>query len=148
MEHFDIGTLGQTNILQKHRNKVWPYFYELIQEMKTIFGQRYNIVLAPGPNEIEKAKKLNTNIILNNGKALNLIELISFINEASYVISNDTGPAHISSHLNKKGLALFGSHTTAEKVNIGSTNFKTISVNQLSELKVSDVMKNIQNNLD
>ena len=74
----------------------------LIKEMKSIFGQRYNIVIAPGPNEIEKAKKLNANIILNNGKALDLIELISFIKEASYVISNDTGPAHISSHLNKK----------------------------------------------
>ena len=63
-------------------------------------------------------------------------------------MSNDTGPAHICSHLNKKGLALFGSHTTSKKVNIGNTNFKTISVNLLSELKVDDVIKNLKKNLD
>ena len=133
---------------QKHRNKVWPYFYELIQEMKTIFGQRYNIILAPGPNEIEKAKKLNTNIILNDGKALNLIELISFINGASYVISNDTGPAHISSHLNKKGLALFGGHTSSKKVSIGENNMKVLEVNNLKDLKVRMVIDKIKSDLN
>ena len=133
---------------QKHKDKVWPYFYELIQEMKTIFGQRYNIVLAPGPNEIEKAKKLKTNIILNNGKALNLIELISFINGASYVISNDTGPAHISSHLNKKGLALFGGHTSSKKVSIGENNMQVLEVNNLKDLKVRMVIDKIKSDLN
>ena len=32
------------------------------------------------------------------------------------IVANDTGPAHIASHLDKKGLVLFGSHTTAKKV--------------------------------
>ena len=133
---------------QKHRNKVWPYFYELIQEMKTIFGQRYNIVLAPGPNELEKAKKFNTNIILNNGKALNLIELISFIKEASYVVSNDTGPAHIASHLNKKGLALFGSHKSPKKVSIGENNMRVLEVNDLKDLKVETVIDKMKVDLN
>ena len=133
---------------QKHKDKVWPYFYELIQEMKTIFGQRYNIVLAPGPNEIEKAKKLKTNIILNNGKALNLIELISFINGARYVISNDTGPAHISSHLNKKGLALFGGHTSSKKVSIAGNKMQVLEVNNLKDLKVRMVIDKIKADLN
>ena len=63
---------------EKHKNKIWPYFSELIKEIKSIFGERYNIVIAPASNEIEKAKKLNANIILNNGKALDLIELSKF----------------------------------------------------------------------
>ena len=97
---------------------------------------------------MEKAKKLNTNIILNNGKALNLIELVSFINEASYVISNDTGPAHISSHLNKKGLALFGGHTSSKKVSIAGNKMQVLEVNNLKDLKVRMVIDKIKADLN
>ena len=133
---------------KKHSQKKWPYFSELIVKIKELYKNKYPILVAPGPGEINEAKELKAKIVLDNNQPIKLNFLVSLINSAKYIISNDTGPAHICSHLNKKGLALFGSHTTAEKVNIGSTNFKTISVNQLSELKVSDVMKNIQNNLD
>ena len=132
----------------KHKKKVWPYFNELIKEMKKSFGERYNIVIVPGPNEIEKSKNLNTNIILNKGKVLNLIELISFINEASYVVSNDSGPAHISSHLNKKGLALFGSHTSSKKVSIGENNMNVLEVKDLKDLKVETVIDKIKADLN
>ena len=133
---------------KKHIQKKWPYFSELIVKIKELYKNKYPILVAPGPGEINEAKELKAKIVLDNNQPIKLNFLVSLINSAKYIISNDTGPAHICSHLNKKGLALFGSHTTAEKVNIGNTNFKTISVNQLSELKVSDVMKNIQNNLD
>ena len=133
---------------KKHTQKKWPYFSELIVKIKELYKNKYPILVAPGPGEINEAKELKAKIVLDNNQPIKLNFLVSLINSAKYIISNDTGPAHICSHLNKKGLALFGSHTTAEKVNIGNTNFKTISVNQLSELKVSDVMKNIQNNLD
>ena len=132
----------------KHKKKVWPYFNELINEMKKSFGERYNIVIVPGPNEIEKSKNLNTNIILNKGKALNLIELISFIKEASYVVSNDTGPAHIASHLNKKGLALFGSHKSPKKVSIGENNMKALEVKNLKDLKVETVINKMKIDLN
>ena len=85
---------------------------------------------------------------MDNKNPIKLNFLVSLINSAKFIISNDTGPAHICSHLNKKGLALFGAHTTAKKVNIGSNNFKTITVNLLSELKVDDVMNNIKKVLD
>ena len=58
-------------------------------------------------------------MILNNDKPTNINQLSKIIKQASFVVANDTGPAHICSHLNKNGLALFGSHTTAKKVNIG-----------------------------
>ena len=133
---------------EKHKKKVWPYYYELIKEAQIVFGERYNIVIAPGPNEIKKAKNLNANTILNNGKALNLIELISFIKEASYVVSNDTGPAHISSHLNKKGLALFGSHTSPKKVSIGENNMHIVEVKDLKDLKVETVIDKMKVDLN
>ena len=133
---------------KKHIQKKWPYFSEFINKIKEIYKNKYPILVAPGPNEITEAKSLNAKVVLDNNKPIKLDFLISLINSAKYIISNDTGPAHICSHLNKKGLALFGSHTTANKVNIGSDNFKTVSVNKLSDLKVSDVMKNIKNNLN
>ena len=133
---------------EKHKNKIWPYFSDLIKEIKSVFGEKYNIVIAPAPNEIEKAKNLSANIILNSGKALDLIELISFIKEASYVVSNDTGPAHISSHLNKKGLALFGSHTSPKRVSIGENNMKALEVRNLKDLKVETVINKMKIDLN
>ena len=91
---------------------------------------------------------MKAKIVLNDNKSIDLSFLVSLINSAKYIISNDTGPAHICTHLNKKGIALFGSHTTAKKVNIGNTNFKTITVNQLSQLKVDEVIENIKKELD
>ncbi len=132
----------------KHKDKVWPYFTQLIKEIKNIYGGKYNIVVAPGPKEIAMAKKLNVNVILNKETPLNLMELVGFIKGASYIISNDTGPAHISAHLNKKGLVLFGSHKSPEKVSLGSENFKPIEVKKLKDLEVSTVLENIKANLN
>ena len=65
------------------------------------------------------------------------------IKESSFVIANDTGPAHISAHLGVKGLALFGKHTTAFKVSIERENFKAIQVDDLEKLSVSKVLEKI-----
>jgi len=93
-------------------------------------------------------EKLNVNVILNNNKAVNLLDLIGLIKNSSYVISNDTGPAHIAAHLNKKGLVLFGSHTTAEKVSIETKNFQSIQVKNLNNLYVSSVLEKVKENLN
>ena len=45
--------------------------------------------------------------ILNNEKALTISELATLIKDSSYVIANDTGPAHMAAHLGAKGLSLF-----------------------------------------
>ncbi len=132
----------------KLNKKKWPYYKDLINLLKRDYEKKYNIAIAPGPNEIEQSKEFNTNIILNKGLPLNLFELVSLIKNSSYVISNDTGPAHICAHLNKKGLALFGSHTTAEKVSIETENFKFIQSKNLSDIRVSDVFDRIKENLN
>ena len=49
-------------------------------------------------------KEINAITILNQNNSLNIQELASLIKESSFVISNDTGPAHISSHLVLKEL--------------------------------------------
>ncbi len=133
---------------KKHVQKKWPYFSQLIIRIKEIYKNKYPVLVAPGPNEIDEAKKLNAKLVVDKNKPVDISFLISLINSAKYIVSNDTGPAHICSHLNKNGLALFGSHTTAKKVNIGNTNFKTLTVNNLAELKVDDVIDHIKKNLD
>ena len=133
---------------KKHVQKKWPFFFELIVKIKEFYKNKYPVLIAPGPGEIDEAKKLNAKLVLDKNQPVNISFLISLINSARYIVSNDTGPAHICSHLDKKGIALFGSHTTATKVNIGNTNFKTLTVNNLAELKVNDVFEHIKKNLD
>ena len=133
---------------QKLIKKKWPYYKDLINLLIREYGSKYNIAIAPGPNEVEESRKFDATIILNNNRILNIIELVSLIKNSSYVISNDTGPAHICAHLNKKGLVLFGSHTTPEKVSIETENFKSIKVNKLKDLNVADVFEKIKQKLN
>ena len=121
--------------------KKWPYYNELIELIKKKFEDEYKIVVAPGPKEIEMTKEINAITILNQNNSLNIQELSSLIKDSSFVISNDTGPAHMTSHLGVKGVALFGSHTTAHKVSIERENFKAIQVTDLNKLSPEKVFE-------
>ncbi len=133
---------------KKHQNKRWPFFKELISQIRREYKNNYSVLIAPGPEEIKEAKLLNANVVLDNGRSISIKELISLINEAKFIVSNDTGPAHIASHLKKKGLVLFGNHTSAQKVSIENKNFKALSVKNLVDLDVNTVMKEIKANLN
>jgi ADP-heptose:LPS heptosyltransferase len=128
----------------KLTNKKWPYYPILISQLKSKYNKKYDIILAPGPNEIKESQLFNAHTVLDQGKSLNISQLISLIKDASFIISNDTGPAHISSHMNKAGLVLFGSHTSAYKVSVQTEKFKAISVKDLNLLKTDTVMKEIK----
>ena len=132
----------------KHQKKKWPYFKELISEIKKNFKNKYPILLAPGPEEIDEANKLNGKVVLDDNNSVNIKTLISLINKAKFVITNDTGPAHIASHLDKKGLVLFGSHTTAKKVSIENFNFKALTVQNLQDLNVETVLNEVKSRLN
>ncbi len=128
--------------------KKWPYYQELIQRLKQEFKNKYSILLAPGPSEVEEANQLNAKVILENNQSVNIKTLVSLINGAKFIIANDTGPAHIASHLDKKGLVLFGSHTSAKRVSIENFNFKAISVKDLKDLKVETVVGEVKSKLN
>ena len=133
---------------KKHPQKKWPYFQKLIEELKLDYSDRYNFLIAPGPGEIEESKNICKDIILNENRPINLNQLITLIKNSTFIVANDTGPAHIASHLQKKGLVLFGSHTSPKKVSIENNSFKSIVVSNLNDLSVETVKKIIQNNLD
>ena len=126
--------------------KKWPYYNELIEKIKSQYNDQYKVVVAPGPDEIEDSKDLNALCILDSGKALDISQLSSLIKDSSFVIANDTGPAHMAAHLGAKGLTLFGSHTTAYKVSIERENFKAIQVNDLAKLSTDKVLEKINLN--
>ena len=124
--------------------KRWPYYNELIAKIKKAFSNDLKIVIAPGPNEIKLSKDIDAESILDNEKSLNISQLSSLIKESYFVISNDTGPAHMAAHLNVKGLVLFGSHTTAKKVSIEREYFKAIQVSDLTKLSADKVFQRMQ----
>ena len=127
--------------------KKWPYYDELIGLIKDRFGSEYKVVTAPGPNEIDDARKFDAISVLDNDKSLNLSQLTSLIKESSFVVANDTGPAHIAAHVAAKGLTLFGKHTTAHKVSIERENFKAIQVTDLNNLSANKVFERLLNSL-
>ncbi len=133
---------------KKHPQKKWPYFKELILEIKKFYKNKYQVLVAPGPNEIVEAYELNAKVILDDNEPVKIKTLISLIRNAKFIISNDTGPAHIASHLDKNGLALFGSHTSARKVSIENFNFKAITVSDLNNLLVEQVFEELQSKLN
>ena len=106
------------------------------------------VAVAPGPNEINEAKKIQAVSIMNNEQPLNIIELAGIIAKASYIIANDTGPAHMAAHLNKSGVTLFGHHTTAKKVSIETEKFKAITIDNLNNLNEEKVYSIIKDDLN
>ena len=127
--------------------KKWPYYNKLIELISGKFGDKYKVVTAPGPSEINDAKNINAVALLDNGKALNISQLTSLIKKSSFVVANDTGPAHITAHTGTKGLALFGKHTTAYKVSIEREKFKAIEVSDLNNLSAEKVFEKLSNSL-
>ena len=123
--------------------KKWPHYNELIQKIKSRYQNKFKIIIAPGSLEIKNAKEINADCILDNGKALDISQLSSLIKDSSFVIANDTGPAHMAAHINVKGLTLFGSHTTAVKVSIERENFKSVQVSDLNKLSADKVFEKI-----
>ena len=127
--------------------KKWPYFNKLIELILEKYGEDYKIVTAPGPSEINDAKDINAIALLDNGRSLDISQLTSLIKESSFVVANDTGPAHIASHVGAKGITLFGKHTTAYKVSIERENFKAIQVSDLHNLSAEKVFERLSNSL-
>ena len=127
--------------------KKWPYFNDFIKLISDNFNDEFKVVTAPGPNEINEAKNINALTLLDNGKALDISQLTSLIKDSSFIIANDTGPAHIAAHSGASGLTLFGKHTTAYKVSIERENFKAIQVDDLNKLSAEKVFERFANSL-
>lgn len=128
-------------------SKKWPYYNDLINLINKKYENNYKIVIAPGPNEIKEATNIKAICMLDNGKALDISQLAALIKDSSFVVANDTGPAHMTAHLGSKGVALFGSHTSPFKVSIERKNFKAIQAPELSKLSAEKVFERLSNTI-
>lgn len=124
-------------------HKRWPHYQELIQIIKNKRPD-INIVVAPGPGEIESCKEFSATVLLDGDRPTNFSQLASIIKHADVVIANDTGPAHMAAHLGCKGVVLFGAHTSPQKVSIETKNFKAITSENLEDLTASSVWDSMQ----
>jgi len=128
-------------------SKKWPYYNDLISMINEKLENKFKVVIAPGPGEIKEASTINALCVLDNGKALDISQLAALIKDSSFVVANDTGPAHMAAHLGSKGMALFGAHTTAHKVSIERENFKAIQVSDLSNLSAEKVFERLSSSI-
>jgi ADP-heptose:LPS heptosyltransferase len=123
-----------------HPHKRWPYYAQLAA---ALIDRGYVVVTAPGPDEIDLAKLIPGHTLLGPNGFLNWFELAGVLEDACYVVGNDTGPSHLASHLGKPGLALFGSHTSAARTGVCRGEFHAIEVPDLKELAVETVLEAI-----
>ena len=126
----------------KLSHKKWPYYNNLIRIIREKHPS-LEIALAPGPQELEDSKKFDARSITKDNKAIDFMELAGLISKSSFMIANDTGPAHMAAHLGKMGTVLFGYHTTPKKVSIETNKFKAITCDKLENLKAETVYQEI-----
>ena len=124
-------------------HKKWPYFNDLIKIIKTNHPN-LEVVIAPGPEELEDSIKVEAITVIDKGKSIDFMELAGLISKSSFVIANDTGPAHMAAHLGKMGVVLFGHHTTPKKVSIETDKFKAIISDKLENLTAEKVYQEIE----
>ena len=127
-------------------HKRWPYFEELIKLIKKNHTD-FELVVAPGPDEIKEAQEFNIKIALDNKRSLNFFQLASLIKKSHFVIANDTGPAHMAAHLGIKGIVIFGPHTTPKKVSIEREKFLALQTDDLKSLMADKVYALIKSSI-
>lgn len=121
----------------RHPYKRWPYYDQLAG---ALLECGYDVVTAPGPDEIELAKSIPGHTLRGPNGFLDWFELAGVLKGASFIVGNDTGPSHVASCLRKPGLALFGPHTPAALTGIARGEFQAIEVPDLAGLSVDTVL--------
>lgn len=123
-----------------HPQRRWPYFSELA---RLLIDKGYDVVTAPGPDEIELAKTIPGHTLLGPNGFLNRFELAGVLKEACFIVGNDTGPSHVAAYLDKPGLVLFGPETRAARSGMCRGHFHAIETEDLSRLSVTSVIEDV-----
>jgi len=118
---------------KKNPLKRWPYFVELA---KLLILKGYEVITILGPEELEMNRSFPGHILKN----LDWSQLSGVIKNSHFVVGNDSGPSHIASCLNKKGLALFGPSTSAVRSELKRGKFEILKVDNLENLSADEVL--------
>jgi heptosyltransferase II len=85
-------------------DKKWPHFAPFVEQLIAQTGR--DVVLAPGPDEIDAAKLQFPRAKLLTGLALGPYAAV--LKRAALTISNDTGPGHMAASVGGKLLSVLG----------------------------------------
>jgi ADP-heptose:LPS heptosyltransferase len=124
----------------RHPHKRWPHYAELARRLAD--GGR-QVVVAPGPDELELARSLPCQVLLGPSGFLDWFALAGVLASAAFVVGNDTGPTHLAACLGTPGLALFGPHTSAQRTGIRLRDFDAIEAPDLQRLSPDEVIARI-----
>lgn len=124
-----------------HPEKRWPYYPQLAQRLIDI---NITVVSVLGPDEMVLAKALPSHVLTR----LSWFELAGVIQNAQFVVGNDTGPCHLASCFGKCGFALFGPTTSAPRSELARGNFKTVVSHDLSALSVDRVFQMLLDHME
>lgn len=106
-DHFDFSKAVAIHPYASQNNKVWPQFYDLINEL---IHHNYPVVIIGNsitPLSLPEHPKLKN---LTNRTCLN--ETKSILASVRGLITTDSGPMHLAIALNKPTLAIFGPTTS------------------------------------
>lgn len=123
-----------------HPEKRWPYYRELGGLLSELGRQ---VVTIPGPDDMALCATIPGIMLTGPGEYLGFFKLAGVLRQAEFVVGNDTGPSHIASHLGCRGLALFSNHVPAYMTDIERGGFRVIEVDDLRELPVERVYREI-----
>lgn len=113
--------------------KRWPFYPQLAEQLIT----KGKIVLTIlGPDERQLTSQFSGKLLTD----LNWFQLAGVIQQADFVIGNDSGPSHLAAHLDQAGMAIFGPHSCARRAEIERVKFKPLSTTDLSTLSVDTVI--------
>lgn len=129
-----------------HPEKRWPYYAELAEMIRE--HTEYLPVTIPGPDEVDLCRGLPATALFgSDGKVLDWFGLAGVLQQAAFVVGNDTGPTHIAANLGRPGLALFGDHKSPASTGIERHRFRVLAVNDLSDLSVDTAFQTITENI-
>ena len=119
---------------KKNPLKRWPYFVDLA---KLLISKGYEVITILGPEEQEMNSSFPGYVLEN----LDWPQLTGIIKNSHFVIGNDSGPSHIASCLNKKGLAIFGPSTSAIRSELKRGKFEILKVDNFADLTTNKILE-------
>ncbi|MEQ8968489.1 MAG: glycosyltransferase family 9 protein [Azospirillaceae bacterium] len=128
----------------RHPHKRWPGYAALAE---ALIAEGRRVVTVPGPDEVALCRSVPGVTLMDGERWLDWFELAGVLSRAAFVVGNDTGPSHLAAHLGVPGLALFGSHTPAERTGIRREGFDAIEVADLADLPVATVLDAVRRGL-
>jgi ADP-heptose:LPS heptosyltransferase len=123
---------------KRHPGKRWPHYASLSRRL-TDAG--LSVVTVPGPDEADLGPGYGGVVLRVGGRPLDLFELAGVLDQAAFVIGNDSGPTHLAALLDRPGLALFGGdHADPHRTGMDRRQLKILQAPQLAEITLESVL--------